>query len=163
MHCPLVLGTGSHLLSDPALSTYPRPRVPSHAPKCPLSAARMREFLKPLPPRHDSHQQAGGIENPVLYGEGGRAEHGRAPLPTRHPESPPRVIHRAILVEKLLKPQKKRPRCCPSAFEGLRADRHRELASGRIGASRPIPAPALVEFVSRLKGQAADSDAAGRT
>ncbi|MGA7270643.1 MAG: helix-turn-helix domain-containing protein [Acidimicrobiia bacterium] len=37
-----------------------------------------------------------------------------------------------------------------------------ELASVRIGASRRIPADALVEFVSRLQGAAVDSGAGGR-
>jgi excisionase family DNA binding protein len=38
-----------------------------------------------------------------------------------------------------------------------------ELASVHIGASRRIPADALVEFVRRLQGAAADSTARGRT
>lgn len=37
-----------------------------------------------------------------------------------------------------------------------------ELASVRVGASRRIPADALVEFVSRLQGLVADSGVGGR-
>lgn len=69
-----------------------------------------------------------------------------------------------MLVEKLLlKPQE--------AAEVLSIGRSKvyeligtgELASVRIGASRRIPADALVEFVSRLQGAVADSGTSGRT
>ena len=70
---------------------------------------------------------------------------------------------RTMLVEKLLlKPEE--------AAEVLSIGRSKvyelmgtgELASVRIGASRRIPADALVEFVSRLRRSVADSAARGR-
>jgi excisionase family DNA binding protein len=69
-----------------------------------------------------------------------------------------------MLVEKLLlKPEE--------AAEALSIGRSKiyeligtgELASVRIGASRRIPADALVEFVRRLQGAVADSTAGRRT
>jgi excisionase family DNA binding protein len=68
-----------------------------------------------------------------------------------------------MLVEKLLlKPEE--------AAEALSIGRSKvyeligtgELASVRIGACRRIPADALVEFVSRLRGLVTDSAAGGR-